>query len=138
MKRRRHMIAALAAGALASGFGHAAAKGGVVDLRIYKLKPGKRARFLDVFNHGALPMLGRHGIKVLGSGFSLHDPDVFFLIRAFASPDARAAALKGFYGSEEWKTKYDDEVLAMIDTYNVLVLDATDPAVAALAVLARP
>lgn len=133
---RRRVIAALAAGAVASGVSPRALSADnlrVVEIRVYKLKPGVRDRFLALFGGGVLEMLQRHRIVVLGHGPSKHDADSCFLMRAYPSAEARNEQLKSFYGSDEWKRKYDAAATEMIETYNTLVLDAGDPALAALA-----
>lgn len=101
----------------------------VVELRIYKLKPGAAGAFADRFREQIAPMLGRHGIELVHFGPSLADPDSFCLIRAFPSVEQRQAALDAFYGSREWLEQHDQPVMAMIDSYNTCVVgsDALTP-----------
>lgn len=94
----------------------------VMDLRVYKLKPGFRDAFSERFNEQVGPMLKRHGIDVVRFGRSLVDPDSFCLVRSFRSAAEREHRLAEFYGSEEWMEQHDDAVMAMIDSYNVCVL----------------
>jgi hypothetical protein len=42
-------------------------RGGVLDLRTYKLKPGAGEQFGRVLENDVLPMLDRFGIEVVGS-----------------------------------------------------------------------
>jgi mannose-6-phosphate isomerase-like protein (cupin superfamily) len=105
----------------------------LLELRVYKLKSGTRARFDQIFRTGALPMLRRHGISVVGYGPSIHDEDSYCLLRAYASAEERTRKLDAFYGSEEWLTRYDAEVIGMIETYNTVVLPASSQAASALA-----
>lgn len=107
-----------------------------IEIRLYKLKPGMRERFHEVARDGAIPMLARHKISVLGYGPSAHDPDSYFLIRAYPSLEARSESLEAFYGSEEWKPRYEPTVMGMIETFNTVVLDSRDPALAAIGRLA--
>jgi len=112
---------------------------GVVELRLYKLRPGQRAAFARRFDEAILPMLARYGVEVVGAGPSLHDDDSFYLIRAFPGLAARVAALERFYGSDEWVTDHDAVVMAMIDTYNTVVVEADAGLAAAMrdAIVAR-
>lgn len=97
---------------------------GILDVRVYALKPGTRAAFDERFHARVLPMLRRHRIRVVSAGPSLHDAVGYHLLRAFESLEQRQAQLDGFYGSDEWKSEHDDAVMAMIESYNVCVIPA--------------
>ncbi len=97
----------------------------VLDLRTYKLVPGKRDEFDHVFREGALPMLHRFGIEVVGHGPSLEDDDHYYLMRAFPSASRRAEQLDSFYGSDEWRQNHRDAVLELIETYHTIVIELT-------------
>lgn len=108
----------------------------ILEIRTYKLKPGAGAAFDRIFREGALPMLQRHGIHVVGHGASELDPDSYFLSRSYASLEERESVLKGFYGSEEWMTQFDADVMAMIESYHTIVVGAQMPFVREMAALA--
>ena len=95
---------------------------GVIELRVYKLRPGAAGAFADRFREQISPMLERHGIEVVHYGPSLADPDSFCLIRAYPSVEERQAVLDAFYGSKEWLEQHDEAVMAMIESYNTCVL----------------
>ena len=95
----------------------------VLDLRTYKLVPGKAEEFDRIFRERALPMLERFGIEVVGYGPSLDDGDLYYLMRAFASAAQREEQLESFYGSDEWRQNHRDAVLALIETYHTLLID---------------
>ncbi|HEY0628591.1 MAG TPA: NIPSNAP family protein [Sphingomicrobium sp.] len=96
----------------------------VVELRVYKLKPGTAEAFAERFREQIRPMLERHSIEVVHYGPSLADPDSFCLIRAYPSVQERQVALDRFYGSKEWLEQHDEAVMAMIDSYNTCVVPA--------------
>ncbi|MGH3007134.1 MAG: NIPSNAP family protein [Gaiellaceae bacterium] len=100
----------------------------VLDLRTYRLVPGGRDAFDRIFREGALPMLRRHRIQVLGYGTSVADDDHYYLARAFPSASRRKEQLDSFYGSDEWRQNYEDAVMELIETYHVVVIPLT-PAV---------
>ena len=104
----------------------------ILEFRVYTLVAGSRAAFQQRFDEQILPMLERFGIKVVAAGPSLHDSDSFSLIRAFSSLEARQQQLDRFYGSEEWLTGHDADVMAMIDHYSTCVIEADEAAVDAL------
>ena len=108
-----------------------------VEVRVYKLKPGLRNRFHEIAKD-AVEMLNRHKITVVGHGPSAHDTDSYFLMRAYPSLEAREKALQGFYGSEEWEKRFNATVTEMIESYNTIVLEASHPAIAAIAKVAAP
>ena len=97
---------------------------GIIELRVYKLKPGTAGAFADRFRTQISAMLERHGIEVVHYGPSLADPDSFCLIRAYPSVEQRQAALDAFYGSKEWLRQHDEAVMAMIDSFNTCVIPA--------------
>lgn len=96
----------------------------IVELRVYKLRPGTAGAFADRFREQISPMLERHGIEVVHYGPSLADPDSFCLIRAYPSVEERQSALDAFYDSKEWLEQHDEAVMAMIDSYNTCVVPA--------------
>ncbi len=104
----------------------------LLEIRSYKLHPGKRDEFHALLRDGAAPMLARHAIRVVRYGPSLHDPDCYTLMRAYSSLEAREKQLEGFYGSEEWASRFEAPVMAMIESYATVVVEAQPEAVEAL------
>jgi hypothetical protein len=98
----------------------------LLDVRLYKLHAGKRDEFDALVRHETIPMARRYGQRIVDFGPSAHDADTYYLIRAFTSAEDRARTLASFYGSEEWRRKYDDRVMALIDSYQTAVF-ATSP-----------
>ena len=96
----------------------------VLELRVYTLKAGTRPAFRQRFEQQILPMLERFEVKVVAAGPSLHDADSFCLVRAFPSVEERERQLEEFYGSEEWLSRHDEAVMAMIDRYSTCVVEA--------------
>ena len=108
----------------------------ILDVRTYRTLAGKRYEFLRLMADGAVPMLRRFGIDVVAFGLSLHDADHSFLIRSFGSFGERDEQLGRFYGSDEWLGTYDERVMALLDTYHVVVVKAAPDVVTALKALA--
>ena len=50
----------------------------IVEMRTYKLQPGKRSEFLEIFQTKSVPAHAEIGMKVLGPFLSVEDPDTFF------------------------------------------------------------
>ena len=105
----------------------------VLDVRTYKLIAGVREEFDRIVREGALPMLERYEIDVVAYGPSLDDDDSYCLIRSFPSADRRREQLDAFYGSDEWRRQYDDTVMALIESYHVVLVEQSRPETASLA-----
>jgi ketosteroid isomerase-like protein len=93
-----------------------------VEVRSYNLKAGTRDRFHQLFEQEALPMLRRWNVDVVAYGPSLHDSDSYYLMRAFASVDARQRSEDAFYGSDEWRHGPREAILACIESYTTIVI----------------
>lgn len=96
-----------------------------MEIRSYHLKLGTRADFHHLFVEQALPMLQRWQVDVVAYGPSPHDADSYYLIRAYASLEAREQSQDAFYGSAEWREGPRESILALIENYTsvVLILD---------------
>jgi hypothetical protein len=94
----------------------------VLDLRTYKLVPGGRTTFDRLLREGALPMLERFQIEVVGYGPSLADDEHYYLARAFRSASEREERLEAFYGSDEWRDSFDDVVSSLLVAYHTVVV----------------
>jgi heme-degrading monooxygenase HmoA len=55
----------------------------IVEMRTYKVKPGRRTEFLEIFRLKSMPAHADIGMKILGPFLSIEDPDVFFFMRGF-------------------------------------------------------
>jgi hypothetical protein len=99
----------------------------VLDVRTYQLVPGAGAEFDRILRTEALPLLERFGISVVAFGPSLRDERGYALIRSFSSVVERDSKLAAFYGSEEWLGRFDDRVGALIDGYQVVVVETAWP-----------
>ena len=96
----------------------------VVEIRSYNLKPGTRDDFHRLFLERALPMLKRWKVDVVAYGPSLHDKDSYYLMRAFPSVEDRQKSEDAFYDSDEWKQGPRQAILAAIDSYTTVVINA--------------
>ena len=94
----------------------------LIEIRSYKLKPGAAAKFHDVVVEQAMPMLLRWKLDVVAFGPSQHEPDSYFLVRAFDDMDDLRAQQAAFYGSEEWKTGPRAAVIGEIESFLNTVL----------------
>src|SRR6202051_5170036 len=95
----------------------------VVEMRTYKLKPGMRERFLQVFRTQSIPEHQRLGMKILGPFLSIEEPDTFFFMRGFPDLPSREPLKESFYEGELGTLDLESVVMLMIDPYDVLLVN---------------
>ncbi|HXC10367.1 MAG TPA: NIPSNAP family protein [Steroidobacteraceae bacterium] len=95
----------------------------IVEMRTYKLKPGGRARFLEIFRSKSIPKHLELGMKILGPFLSVEDPDTFFFMRGFPDLASREPLRAKFYEGDLWKSELEGLLMPMIDKYEVVVVD---------------
>jgi heme-degrading monooxygenase HmoA len=98
----------------------------IIEMRTYKLKPGKRAEFLEVFRTKSMPAHAEIGMKILGPWRSLEDPDTFFFMRGFPDLASREPMKAKFYEGELWKGELEQVLMPMIEKYDVVVVDDSE------------
>ena len=82
----------------------------------YTLRKGSGAAFHVIMREISVPLHQRHGIDVVSFGNSLHDPNCYYLIRAFDSPENMAAVLNAFYASDDWRSGPREDIVGSIES----------------------
>ena len=95
----------------------------IVEMRTYKLKPGKRQEFLEIFRTRSMPAHAEIGMKILGPFLSIEDPDTFFFMRGFPDLASRDPMKEQFYEGELWKRELETVLMPMIEKYEVVLVD---------------
>lgn len=95
----------------------------IVEMRTYKLKPGTRDRFLEIFRTKSAPAHAEIGMRVLGPFLSVEDPDTFFFMRGFPDLTSRDTMKAQFYEGELWKRDLEHVLMPMIEKYDVVLVD---------------
>ena len=95
----------------------------IIEMRTYKIKPGKREEFLAIFHSKSIPAHKEIGMKIAGPFLSLEDPDVFFFMRGFPDLQSREPLKAKFYEGELWKRELENTLMPMIDKYDVVLVD---------------
>ena len=98
----------------------------IVEMRTYRLKPGLRERFLEIFCARSIPEHARLGMRILGPFPSIEDPDVFFFMRGFPDLASREPMKAQFYEGELWKKELEGVLMPMIERYDVVLVDDAD------------
>jgi quinol monooxygenase YgiN len=94
----------------------------IVELRRYKLHPGKRDTLITLFEREFIETQEAAGMQLIAQFRDIDQPDVFTWLRGFTNMDSRAAALAAFYDGPTWRANRDAANDTMIDSDNVLLL----------------
>jgi hypothetical protein len=95
----------------------------IIEMRTYKIKPGQRSRFLEIFCNKSIPAHAEIGMKILGPFLSLEDADTFFFMRGFPDLSSREPMKAKFYEGELWKSELENVLMPMLDKYDVVLVD---------------
>jgi len=94
----------------------------LIEIRSYKLKAGTAAQFHNSAAHAVVPMLREWGMDVIAFGPSAHEPDAYFLIRAYDDLADLNAQQDAFYGSPLWRDGPRESIVSRIESYLSTVL----------------
>jgi len=94
----------------------------VLELRQYRVFPGKRDAFAKFFRENCLQPLVEYGMKVYGQFDDVDDENVFTWFRGFPDLVERDRRKAAFYGSQLWLNELQDEAFSMIEDYTNVML----------------
>jgi hypothetical protein len=100
----------------------------LIELRQYRLKPGRRDALVTLFEREFVDTQEACGIELLGQFHDLDDPDRFVWLRGYRDPARRAATLAAFYGGPAWREHRAAANATMLDSDDVLALRPCRPA----------
>jgi hypothetical protein len=103
------------------------APGPVVELRQYKIVPGKREEFIPFFEQEFVETQDKAGMPLIGQFRDLDDADRFVWLRSFSDMAERQRALTDFYTGPVWKAHRDRANPMLDDNDNVLLLKPAGP-----------
>jgi hypothetical protein len=98
----------------------------IIEMRTYKIKPGMRSQFLEIFRAKSIPAHAEIGMKILGPFLSVEDPDTFFFMRGFPDIASREPMKAKFYEGELWKRELENILMPMLDKYDVVLVEDPD------------
>jgi quinol monooxygenase YgiN len=99
----------------------------VIELRQYKIAPGRRDAFVALFEREFVETQEAVGMGLAGQFRDLDDPDRFVWIRTFADMPSREQGLNAFYFGPVWKAHRDEANPMLDDNDNVLLLRPATP-----------
>jgi len=97
----------------------------IVEVRSYRIKPGRRAEFIQFFETRSVPALRSHGMQILGPLLDLENPNKFVFLRSFPSLEERDRMKDAFYEVELWKNELEAIAMPMIESYDVILCETS-------------
>jgi hypothetical protein len=125
-----HLLASILASVLGGTMTPKAATNlccGVVELRQYRLHPGKRETLIDLFERHLLDPQEAAGMTIVGQFRDRKREDRFVWVRGFPDMERRQAALERFYDGPIWASHRNAANATMIDSDDVLLLKPARP-----------
>jgi len=102
----------------------------VLELRQYKIVPGRRDEMIDVFERWFIESQEAEGMRLVGQFRDRDDANRFTWIRSFADMAARERGLNAFYFGLVWQAHRDEANPLLLDNDNVLLLKPLTPELA--------
>jgi hypothetical protein len=101
------------------------------ELREYRIKDGKRERWVKLMEEKIIPFQMSKGMVAVGSFVTVDDPDLYVWIRRFENEDEAERLYKEVYESEYWRTAIKPEADEMLDRDRIRItrLAATEKSV---------
>jgi hypothetical protein len=97
----------------------------IVEVRSYRIKPGHRDEFIQLFESRAVPALREYGMKIVGPLLDVENPNKFVFLRSFPSLEERDRIKDAFYGSELWKNELERIAMPLLDSYDVILCETS-------------
>ena len=97
----------------------------IVEVRSYRITPGKRDEFIEFFEKRSAPALQSHGMKVVGPLIDLENPNKFVFLRGFPSMGDLHRMKEEFYEGELWKEELEQIAMPMLESYDVTLCETT-------------
>lgn len=97
----------------------------IVEVRSYRITPGKRDEFIRFFEERSAPALQAHGMKVVGPMVDLENPNKFVFLRGFPSMEDLHRMKEEFYEGDVWKNELEQIAMPMLESYDVILCETT-------------
>ena len=97
----------------------------IVEVRSYRIKPGKREEFIKLFETRAVPAMRTYGMQVTGPFLDVENPHKFVFLRSFPSLKEREQMRNAFYGGELWKNELEGLAMPLLESYDVILCEAS-------------
>jgi len=91
------------------------------ELRSYRIKDGKRDRWVKLMEERIIPYQVERGMVIVGSWVDQEQPDHYLWMRRFDSEDDRKALYKAVYEDPAWNNEFKPFVDEMLDRSKIVV-----------------
>jgi hypothetical protein len=98
----------------------------IVEMRTYKIKPGRRGEFVELLKSKAFSEHEKIGMKTIGPFLSVEDDDTFFWMRGFPDLQSRERMRNEFYEGKLWKDELEGKLMPILEKYDVVIIDAKE------------
>jgi NIPSNAP len=98
----------------------------IIEMRTYKIKPGRRSEFVEILESKAFPEHQKIGMKTIGPFLSVEDDDTFFWMRGFPDLQTRERMRNEFYEGKLWKDELEGKLMPILEKYDVVIVDAKE------------
>ncbi len=85
------------------------------ELREYRIKDGKRERWVKLMEDQIIPFQVSKGMVCVASFIAPEEPDLYVWIRRFESEEERERLNKAVYETDFWTTQIKPQVEEMFD-----------------------
>ena len=101
------------------------------ELREYRIRDGKRERWVKLMEEKIIPFQMSKGMVAVGSFVALDEPDLYIWIRRFENEEEAERLYKEVYESDFWKTEITPQADEMLDRERMRItrLAATEKSV---------
>jgi hypothetical protein len=97
----------------------------IVEVRSYRIAPGRREEFLEFFQTRSIPALRAHGMEVMGPFVDLENPNKFVWLRLYPSLEDRDRMRSAFYEGDIWKNELEAIAMPMLESYDVTLCETS-------------
>ena len=97
----------------------------IVEVRSYRIKPNKRAEFINLFETKAIPAQRSYGMKIVGPLIDVENPNKFVFLRSFPSLEERDRMREDFYEGPLWKNELEAIAMPMLESYDVILCETS-------------
>src|SRR5688500_18794402 len=97
----------------------------IVEVRSYRIKPGRRAEFIHLFETRAILALRAQGMKVVGPFLDVENPNKFVWLRSFPSLEERDRMKNEFYEGDLWKNELEAIAMPLLESYNDILCETS-------------
>ncbi len=91
------------------------------EFRQYRIKDGKRERWVKFMEEQVIPFQVERGMVIVGSWIDPEQSDHYIWMRRFESEDERKALYKAVYEDPRWNAEFKPQIDEMLDRAKIVI-----------------